>query len=314
MVDFTVALQQLVGPRLSALGFEYDPQLSQAAELFAFRKTLSDERQAVIQFQRSHNAAVYDFTINLISARSVEHQPDDEIEHGVRLSYVLWFVHQRRDYPVADYWWAASDEAQLPSALDDALNSLERYGLSWLAAPQPPKPWEMPAHRLTEFAAAVQRVLAPPLTQRGYQLEQRTLADGAAYPFFFRALPDGSYALIELQAIYSLDPAEFSFDVRLQRRPDCDPLTPIAPAFASSASLTQLAWRAYQAQPLQTVSVAEGRRMLWPYRDRVELEAQLHAALQDLVQVGLPWVEQAAGLNDKIKLQGGNNDSSAQSN
>ena len=314
MVDFTAALQQLIGPRLSALGFKSDPRLSQADELFAVSKTLSADRQAVIQFQRSHNAAVYHFTINLISARSVEHQPGYEIEHGARLSYVLWFVHQRREYPVSDYWWVASDEAQLRSALDDALNSLERYGLAWLAAPEPPKPWEMPAHRLTEFAAAVQQVLAPPLAQRGYQLEQWTLADGAAYSFFFKELTDGSYALLELQAIYSLDPAEFSFDVRLQRRPDCDPLTPSALAFAASASLTQLAWGAHHAQPLQSVSVAEARRLLWPYRDRVELEAQLHAALQDLVQVGLPWVEQAAGLNDKIKSRGGINDSSAQSN
>ncbi len=313
MVDFAAALQQIAGPRLSAWGFEYDPQWRRANELFAFRKALSAERQVVIQFQRGHDAAWQGFTINLLSVRSAEHQPGDPSEHGARLSYVMWFVYQRRDYPTPDYWWAISDEAQLEMAFKDALNSLERYGLPWLEAPQPPKPWEMPAHRLEEFAAAVQSVIAPHMKQLGYQLERRTLAGDVPYLFFAKALPDGSYALIELQATYSLDPGEFHFDVRLQRRPDRDPLTPSERAPVANASLTELAWRAHHAQPLHTVSVAEARRLLWPYGNRAELEAQLRAAWQDLVEAGLPWVEQAAGLNDKIKLQGGDDDSIAQS-
>ncbi len=302
MVDFAAVLQQFAGPRLRVWGFEYVPQLGQAEEVYAFRKVLDAQRQAIIQFQRSHNAIVHDFTVNLIAARSIEQQPGYQIEHAARLSSVMWFVSQRREYATPDYWWAAPDERQLPSALADALNSVERYGLAWLEALEPPKPWEMPVHRLDEFAEAVQRVIAPELVRRGYRPEQRTLAGDVPYLFFSKTLPDGSCALIELQAIYSLDPAVFNFDVRLQRRPEGDPLNRITSGSAASVSLTQLAWRAHHDQALQTVNVAEARRLLWPYRDRVELEAQLRAAWQDIVEVGLPWLEQAAGLSDKIEL------------
>ncbi len=71
-------------------------------------------------------------------------------------------------------------------------------------------------------------------------------------------MPDGTFALIELQAIYSLDPGEFNFDVRLQRRADGDPLD-FDGDYGQwrSVSLAQLVWQARGRR-------AARRRCRWP--------------------------------------------------
>jgi hypothetical protein len=121
------------------------------------------------------------------------------------------------------------------------------------------------------------------------------LAGDLPYYYFSKALPDGSYALIELQAIYSLDPSEFYFDVRLQRRADSDPL-----AFGGdytdwrSVSLTQLVWQTQGGAPFDQLSVSEVKTLFWHYRDRAELDTQLLAALAQIKKIGQGWVEQAA--------------------
>jgi hypothetical protein len=39
--------------------------------------------------------------------------------------------------------------------------------------------------------------------------------------------------------------------------------------------------------------VAEAKTLLWRYADRVELAAQLRAALTQIERIGLPWIDQA---------------------
>lgn len=108
-------------------------------------------------------------------------------------------------------------------------------------------------------------------------------------------MPDGTFAFIELQSIYSLDPGEFNFDVRLQRRGDRDPL-----AFNGNyghwrcISLAQLVWQARGGGSLDRLSVSEVKTLFWHYRDRAELDAQLRDALAQIKQIGCAWVEQTA--------------------
>ena len=298
--DFETALLNIIAPRLRPLGYEYDGRLRVQDELFGFRKLLDNDVQAVIQFQRRGNAKADDFTVNLIRARTSEIQPrlyDDKAGvRAARLSYVLWYVYGLRDYAASDFWWTASDAVQREAALLDTAVRIERYGVPWLEGSQASKPWEMPAQRADEFAQAVQVVLAPEMARLGYHLERQSLSGNLSYYYFSRAMPDGTFALIELQSIYSLEPSEFNFDVRLQRRGDSDPLNFNGDyAHWRSMSLALLAWRARGGAPLEQLSVSEVKTLFWHYRDRAELDAQLADALEQIRRIGCVWVEQAAG-------------------
>lgn len=297
--DFETALLNCVAPRLRPLGYEYDARLRVEEELFGFRKLLSDDVQAIIQFQRRGNSEADRFTVNLIRGRASEIQPrlyDDEAgASAARLSYVLWFVYSLRDYPACDFWWTASDATQREAALRDAAARIERQGVPWLENPDAPKPWEMPAQSADEFAQAVRAAMATQMERLGYRLERQSLPGDRPYCYFSKAMPDGTFALIELQSIYSLDPSEFNFDVRLQRRGDNDPLD-FDGDYGQwrSMSLAQLVWRARGSASLDRLSVSEVKTLFWHYRDRAELDAQLKDALEQIRQIGCVWVEQAA--------------------
>ena len=170
---------------------------------------------------------------------------------------MLWFVYGLRDYPASDFWWTASDPARREVVLLDAAEKIERYGVPWVESPAAPKPWEMPVQRADEFGEAVQAVMAPEMERLGYHLEQQLLPGNLPYSYFSKAMPDGTFALIELQSIYSLDPGEFNFDVRLQRRVDGDPLE-FNGDYGQwrSISLAQLVWQTRSSVPL--------RRCRWP--------------------------------------------------
>jgi hypothetical protein len=179
---------------------------------------------------------------------------------------------------------------------------IERYGIPWLEDPAAPRPWEMPVQRTDEFAAAVQAVMAHQMEHLGYRLERLSLPGNLPYCYFSKTMLDGTFALIELQAIYSLDPDEFNFDVRLQRRVTRDPL-----AFNGnyghwrSISLAQLAWQARGGAPLDRLTVSNVKNLFWRYRDRAELDAQLSDALAQIQHIGLDWIEQAAADSKMIQ-------------
>ncbi len=296
--DFEKTLLEAAAPRLERLGYDYDAQLRLGNELFGFRKELGEDVHAIIQFSYRCDTARNEFTINLISARSHEFHPRVHGGYpgarGARLSYVLWFVHHLRDYAVPDYWWAVWDDMYLPAAIEEALGYLERYGVPWLEAPQAEKPWEMPVHHVGEFVEAVQAIIVPEMARLGYRPERQALANDLPYLYFSRTLPDGSCGLIEMQSIYSLDPNEFNFDVRLQRKPDKNPLS-FSGAYREwrSASLAQLVWHAQGSPALHAVTVGDLKNLFWHYADRTSLEAQLRDALAQIKQIGLPWLEQA---------------------
>ena len=290
--DFEAALLHIVAPRLQPLGYVYEAALRVDDEVFGFCKMLSHATQAVIQFQRQSDPTLDRFTVNVLRGPA----DDNDVQaRAARLSYVLWFVYKRRDYAVSDHWWTASNSAQREAALLDAVEKIERYGIPWIEALDAPKPWEMPLSRAEEFGEAVQEVMAREMERLGYQAACQSLSGNVPYCYFSKALPDGRYALIELQAIYSLDPAEFIFDVRLQRRANRDPL-----AFdgndehGRSVSLAQFIRQTRGGSSLDRLAVPDVKTLLWHYRDRAELDAQLIAALEQIKQFGCAWVEQAA--------------------
>ena len=297
--DFEAALLTLVAPRLQRLGYRYEARLRREAELFGFCKPLDNGEQAVIQFQRQGDSTADRFTVNLIRSRASEIQPrrygSEAGATAARLSYVLWFVYGLRDYPASDFWWTAPDAVRRVGVLLDATEKIERYGVPWVESPAAPKPWEMPVQRADEFAKAVETVMTPEMERLGYHLEQQSLPGNLPYSFFSKAMPDGTFALIELQSIYSLDPNEFDFDVRLQRRTDGDPLE-FNGDYGQwrSISLAQLVWQARSRVPLAALSVAEVANLFWHYRDRAELDAQLRDAMAQLKYIGCAWVEQTA--------------------
>jgi hypothetical protein len=297
--DFEAALLHYIAPRLSRLGYGYDAQLRVRDELFGFRKALTNDMQAVIQFQRQSDQTIDRFTVNVLRLPANETHPrlygGDAPSRAARLGYVLWYVNGLRAYPVSDYWWTASNPAERAAALLDVAEKIERYGVPWAESAEVVKPWEMPVSRADEFGAAVQAVMAREMEGLGYRLERQSLPGNLPYCYFSQALPDGTYALIELQAIYSLDPSEFNFDVRLQRRVNSDPL-----AFDGnyghwrSISLAQLVWQTRGGAPLDRLSIPDVKTLFWHYRDRAELDGQLVDALEQIKQIGCAWIEQAA--------------------
>jgi len=285
MTTFEDALLAVVAPRLQLLGYAYDARLRDAAEVFGFRKALGEDGQAVVQFQL-RNSPPDSFTVNLLRMNADT--------RGARLSTVLWYVMGLREYPASDYWWPVN-----AAALQDAAEKVAQYGVPWLEDAQAPRPWEMPAHNGHEFVQAVEMNLVPTLQRRGYRLALSHLSGEVPYPYFVNDQPDGTHCFIELQSVYSLDPREFQFDVRLQRRAEENPLTVTA---QSGVSLAQLAWQAREmsleaATPsavLRGLAVAEAKTLLWRYADRLELDAQLREALAQIERVGLPWLDQAS--------------------
>ena len=293
---FEATLHRLAAPRLSECGYEYDDRLRDGDELLGFRKPLGADLHAIVQFQRRGG----EFTINLLRVKSAVIEPHvyggDHGALGARLSHVLWFVEQvRAEGGRPDRWWTLDD-------FEAALEALLRYGLPWLAQPQASQPWEMPAQRWPEFAAAVTAVIAPALAAQGYRAATQALAGGFPYPDFVKPLPGGEFALIEFQSIYSLDPASFTFDVRLQRQATDDPLEfngRYDDGPARAASLGKLVWRAraqlaadaWSVDASVDASIDAVKSVLWRYADRAELDDRLGEVLAAIEQIALPWLE-----------------------
>lgn len=281
--DFEALLHEVAAPALSEVGYAYDPRLDVEAELWGFRKPLGDDVQSIVQFQRRAVAA--EFTVNLRRLTSATLQPHlyggDAEARGARLSDVLWFIHHLQVPPAPDYWWPLT-EAGVRGAVRQTIEA----GVPWLEAPHAIRPWEMPAPRGEEFAAAVRAILDPELGPLGYRFEQRLLAGQVPYPYAVKKRSDEAFALIELQATYSLDPAEFTFDVRLQLNLTPDPLT----MSGRCVSLAQLAWLARGGGPLSAAPLEDAQTVLWRYTNRAELDAQLRAAVACLKEFGLPWL------------------------
>src|SRR5512140_3272033 len=221
-MPFEASLLEIVAPQLRPLGYGYEARLRAADELYGFRKPLGADVHALVQFQQRHSTPE-SFTVNLLRVKSDVIQPrlyDGYAEAcGARLSYVLWYVTGLREYPVSDYWWPANE-----AALQEAANKVVQYGVRWIEDPHAPRPWEMPAHRGHEFVEAIEVNLVPDLLRYGYHLSQQRLVSEIPYLYFIKDLPDGTHGFVELQEVYSLDPREFQFDVRLQRRTDQNPL------------------------------------------------------------------------------------------
>jgi hypothetical protein len=275
MASFEASLVEIVAPHLQPLGYEYDARLYAADDLVGFCKPVSGS-QAIVQFQRRPRLPET-FTVNLLRVNAEA--------CGARLSTVLWYVYGLRVYPASDYWWPTSD-----ATLRDAAEQVAQYGAPWIEDAGAARPWEMPAHDGQELAEAVKVNLAPVLLQRGYRLECQQFPGDMLYLYFVRDLPDGTRGFIELQSVYSLDPREFQFDVRVQRRADANPL---AWSAQSGVSLAQLAWQA-RGREGQAATVAEAKALLWRYADRAELDKQLRDALAQIERVGLPWIDQAS--------------------
>lgn len=285
---FEATLRRLAAPRLSECGYDYDDRLRDGDELLGFRKPLEADLHAIVQFQRRGD----EFTINLLRVKSAVIEPHvyggycDSL--GARLSHVLWFVENvHADGGRPDCWWTLDD-------LDAVVDALLRYGLPWLENPQASQPWEMPAQRWPEFVAAVTAIVASALAAHGYRAAAQSLAGSFLYRYFVKPLSDGEFALIEFQSIYSLDPAQFTFDVRLQRKATDNPLD-CGGSYndwpARATSLGQLVWRA-RAQPADEAWSADAvKSLLWHYADRAELDDRLGEVLVAIQQIALPWLE-----------------------
>ncbi len=270
--------------RLAQCGYGYDARLCDGDELLGFGKPLGDDVHAIVQLQRRGAA----WTINLLRVKAAELSARvyggyaDAL--GARLSHVLWFVAKVRDGGQPDRWWPLDE-------IETALDLLIEHGLPWLENSHAPKPWEMPAQNRSELLEAVRDIAGPELLERGYKVVEQSVSSDFPYPYFVKSLPDDQFGLIEFQSCYSLDPAYFMFDVRLQRKSTDNPLD-FGGSYEEwrSASLGQLVWQQRGALD-ESWSVDAVKTILWQYADRVELAARLREALGAIDQWGTRWLE-----------------------
>jgi hypothetical protein len=291
MSHFEDSLQKILSPRLTKHGYEYNPNLRSGEELFGYSKNVGVELYAVVQFQRRSGLANDEFTINLLRVKASPLQARSFGGYagasGARLSQVLWYVHELRSYPASEHWWAAEDRSGLEANLIDAADQIEKYGLAWIENPNPPKPWEMPEYPADQFIELLNQSVMPDLDRVGYRAVVHQLNGRFPYPYFVKSIGERQYAIIEFQQVYSIDPKEFIFDVRLQRVGTSDPLEHSGDyAHWQNASLGQLAWQVTGLTSLESL-----QSMLWHYADRAELADRLRDALAKLKQFGLPWLE-----------------------
>lgn len=281
--------------RLAQRGYGYDARLC-TDEVLGFAKALGEDVHAIVQFQQRGN----EWTISLLRVKAADlglHLYDGYAGAlGARLGHVLWFVANVRDGGNPDRWWT-------PDEIEAALELLVEHGLPWLEDPNATKPWEMPAQRWSEFASAVLDIVGPELLAQGYRVATQTLAGRFPYPYFVKPLAGGEFALIEFQSTYSLDPTQFSFDVRLQRKQTDNPLD-FGGAYGEwrAASLGQLVWRtrwsddeARSADAAWSVAAARSvdavKSLLWQYADRAELADRLREVLGHVPHIARPWLE-----------------------
>jgi hypothetical protein len=296
MTYFEDSLQKIVASRLKKYSYDYDSNLREGDELFGLRKDLGDDIFAIVQFQRHADLSNDEFTINLLRVKAKKLEPRSfggyDGALGARLTRMLWYVHQLRIYPASEYWWTSTARSGLEENLIDAVDQIEKYGLAWLEDPNPRKPWEMPEYSADQFVSALNEVVVPDLFRLGYRSETHRLTGDFPYPYFVKSINDQRHLIIEFQQVYSLDPARFDFDVRLQRKATPDPLD-----FSGdyrcwqSASLGQLGWAANGSAALPDSKEAQ-QVVLWHYADAAELTDRLQAALEQVKRVAIPWLEQ----------------------
>ena len=286
--DFESLLLREVAPVLAAAGYAYDPRLREGVELFGLRKALTAETQAIVQFQRRLTTG--EFTVNLLRVSANPIGPrvygGSAEAGGARLSYVLWYVYELRAYSASDWWWQPDAES-----LRDVAEQLMRYGLRWLEDPAASKPWEMPVQRNQEFVQAAQAILSEILLSAGFHWQQLRLAGDVPYLYAVKPLAVGTYAIIEVQPTYSLDPAEFTFDVCLQRAAVPNPLSGRG-ARVSLAQLRAPSCDVSNDDPQAAISAVKA--LLWRYADRAELDAQLRDVAICLREFGLAWFAQSS--------------------
>lgn len=291
---FEKDLQKIVAPRLTKFGYEYNPNLRAGDELFGFSKNLRDEIYALVQFQRHGDLSNDEFTINLLRVKAAKLEPRVYGGYsgalGARLTHMLWYVYHLRDYPASEYWWTSSDRSGLEANLIDAANQIEHYGIAWVEDPNAPRPWEMPEHPAEQFVEALTQIVTPDLVRLGFRSEMHRLSGDFPYPYFVKSIGDRQYGIIEFQQVYSVDPEQFDFDVRLQRKSTPDPLD-----FRgdyrdwTNVSLGLLAWQASGSSVPETQAALDA--LMWNYANQAELIDRMHDVLDKLKRYAIPWLE-----------------------
>jgi hypothetical protein len=296
MSNFVDALQKIVAPRLKKFGYIYNPNLREGDELFGFCKDLGDEIAVFVQFQRKDSLSQDEFTVNLLRVKAAELQPRMYGGYagalGARLTHMLWYVHELRDYPASEYWWVSTDRSGLETNLIDAVNQIEKYGLAWVEDPNAPRPWEMPEYSADQFVEVLNQVVTPDLVRLGFRSEMQRLNGNFPYPYFVKPIDDGQYGIIEFQQVYSVDPKQFNFDVRLQRKPTPDPLDFRGELRDSTnISLGLLTWQ-INASSLPEIQ-SDLAPLGWKYATRAELIDRMSDVLAKVKQVAMPWLEKS---------------------
>jgi hypothetical protein len=296
MSQFDNALQKIAAPRLKELGYEYDPNLREGDELFGFSKDLGDQIAALVQFQRKGGLSNDEFTVNLLRVKTAEVQPRVYGGYagalGARLTHMLWYVHELRDYPASEYWWVSADRSGLEANLIDAVNQIERYGVAWIEDPNAPRPWEMPEYPADQFVEVLNQVVTPDLVRLGFRSDMHRLNGNFPYPYFVKPIGDRQYGIIEFQQVYSVDPKQLDFDVRLQRKATPDPLDFCGEQRDCANIPLGLLVRQLNASSLPEIHPVL-TPLWWTYSTRAELIDRMGDVLAKVKQVAIPWLEKS---------------------
>jgi hypothetical protein len=290
MTDFKQGLLEFAGPRLRAVGYEYDDALRDRDLTYGFRKPLGGDVHALILFQRQQyeeRPRGLGFTINLIRCKTSDpaqwHLGGYEGFLNQRLSAVLWLVYGLRIYSNIDHWWIPVREEEIETQFADALDKLEKYGIPWLKDPKSKIPG-IPDARLAEFREALSKIVSPILQQFGYRA-----MDSKEHPFCFgRKVFDDLTAFIIFRL--SGSPPGFErlvFYIDLFRNRGSEPRYDFGQGYEGvlSLSLGGLLWKK------AGLRIGPYRYVDWEYSSREELENQLEDAAEKIKDYAIPCLE-----------------------
>lgn len=308
MYTFSSALQKTVVLRLNTMGYTYLDQLESDSSTYWFSKDLGNTTQAVVSFQQQqhhHDTSELGFAVNVgrhSTIQKVIAYPGSGLM--MRLPYLLWAYYGLRFYAKPDHWWSYTNTEERQTALDDALTKLVRYGLPWLENPMSGRVVPISRSDWSSFYDAAFEVLSPDLMASGYQPQedskQKWHPSRARPSFYFvKRIQSRLYTFLLAHLLQFVKPdleevAGF-IDLTRPRQPLRFDLILIRNRFADPYADCSSSCRQYWLSRITHVPFSEQpgpfESNLWKYSTNEELTSQLRDALNRVMQIGVPAIE-----------------------
>jgi hypothetical protein len=284
MDEYLQVIDRVVAPSLAEQGYLYDPSNSEEPVLLKFQKSLAADVISAIEFQRhtyEEETEGFDFRVNL--HRSNLKDPSYEGSLSGQLFQVLRYVYQLEDAGDDNHWFVVHEPTDFEVKLNEALDYLQRYGIPWLEDPDSRGFTHIPRQLRVKFHDNLSRIGLPRLAELGYEFEARQ----NLYVFHFhKRLANERHAHIRVQLLAKMSLVGSGFYIWLLRNGSSDPLDDNTQDLYCDLGGVVMRRREKPSDFLE-----------WTFDDSEEMVIGLNNAVNMIVEVGIPWLEDPASEN-----------------